>query len=128
MPKQAHGEDGRIVPTTEFDYEALDRDLFGENPEADLSQFTQEEVDRALKVLRVLLQWIWQNGMKNVDGLKIRSIIICWIFLKELRPLTLTQLATGFGLKKQSVGRWVDQFKKDHPEIRTCHMRNLSHE
>src|SRR4051812_825066 len=126
MQQHAHGEDGRIVPSTEFDYDLVDQNLFGKDAESDLSQFTQEEVDRALKVLRVLLQWIWQNGMKNVDGLKIRAIIVCWIFLKELRPLTLTQLAVGFGLKKQSVGRWFDRFKKDHRGIRTCHMRNLS--
>lgn len=123
MPEKAHGEDGRVIPTADFDYEAVDTNLFGENSAADLCELTQEEVDRAIKVLRVLLQWVWQNGMKNVDGLKIRSIIMCWIFLKELRPLTLTQLATGFGLKKQSVGRWVDQFKKDFKRVRISHMR-----
>ena len=122
MSGQAHGEDGRIIPSTDFDWEAVERNLFTENPE-DLSELSQEDIDRALKVLRVLLQWVWQNGMKNVDGLKIRAIIVCWIFLKELRPLTLTQLATGFGLKKQSVGRWVDQFKKDFKRVRISHMR-----
>ncbi len=121
----AHGEDGRFVPVEDFDYSAVDKNLFGNDAETDLSKLSQQDVDRALTVLRVMLQWIWQNGMKNVDGVKIRAIIICWIFLKELRPLTLTQLSRGFGLKKQSVGRWVDQFKKDLPEIKTCHMRNL---
>jgi hypothetical protein len=122
MDNPAHGEDGHFVPAIEFDYAAVEHNLFGESPES-ISEFSQEEVDRALKVLRTLLQWIWQDGMKNADGLKLRGIIVCWIFLKELRPLTLTELACGFDLKKQSLGRWVDEFKLDFPKIKTCHMR-----
>lgn len=125
MQDAAHGEDGRIVPSEEFNYEVIERNVFGQNPDAELSAFTQEEVDRALKVLRMLLEWIWQDGMKNADGVKIRAIIVCWIFLKELRPMNLTEMARGFDLKKQSLGRWVDQFKKDFPAVKTCHMRNL---
>lgn len=126
MQEPAHGEDGRFVPSEDFDYESVDKNLFGKNADAELSQFTQEEIDRALKVLQILLEWIWQDGKKNAGGVKIRAIIVCWIFLKELRPMTLTQMARGYDLKKQSLGRWVDSFKKDHPQVRTCHMRNLS--
>ncbi|HEV2210838.1 MAG TPA: hypothetical protein VG167_18855 [Verrucomicrobiae bacterium] len=118
----AHEEDGRPVPASQFDYNQVDEDVFGHQPESDLSEFSQQEVDRALVVLRVLLSWIWQNGMKNSEGLKIRAIIICWIFLKELRPMSLTELATGFGMKKQSLGRWHDHFKTVF-KIRTPHMR-----
>ncbi len=120
-----HDENGRPVPCTQFDYDQVDEDVFQHKPESDLSEFTQEEIDRALVVLRVLLQWIWQSGMKNADGLQIRAIIVCWIFLKELRPLTLTEMARGFGKKKQSLGRWVDQFKRLF-RIKTPHMRNLT--
>lgn len=126
MQQPAHGEDGRLVSSEDFDYSAVDKNLFGEDLGEELSHFSQEEVDRALAVLDTLLRWIWRSGMKNTDGVKIRAIILCWIFLKELRPMTLTQVATGFHLKKQSLGRWVDRFKKDFPEVRTCHMRNLS--
>jgi hypothetical protein len=114
-------EDGSRVPVTQFDYDLLD-------PDVELVQMSQEDVDRGLKVLNVLLNWIFQNGMKNSEGLKIRAIIICWIFLKHLRPMTLTQLATGFGMKKQSIGRWLDQFKTDFRSIRTPHMRPLKNE
>lgn len=127
-PGLGHDESGHLVSLTEFDYGQIEGNLFGDNPESDLSQFSAAEVDRALQVLRVLLQWMWQNGMKNVDGVKIRAIIVCWIFLKELRPMTLTQLGRGFKLKKQSLGRWVDAFKRDFPQIKTCHMRNLAPE
>lgn len=126
MQDPAHGEDGRIVPSEEFDYATVEKNLSGRKmDEEDLSSFTEEEVDRALKVFQVLLEWVWQNGMKNPDGVKIRAIIVCWIFLKEIRPMSLTQMARGFDLKKQSLGRWVDIFKRKF-HIRTCHMRNLS--
>jgi hypothetical protein len=128
MEDAAHAEDGHLVPIAEFDYASVELNLFGENPEAEIAEFSQEEIDRGIKVLRLLLQWIFQDGMKNADGLKIRAIISCWIFLKELRPLTLTELARGFQLDKQSIGRWVDKFKEDFPEIKTCHMRNLSND
>ncbi len=81
-------------------------------------------MDAALKVFSRLLEWIWQNGMKNSEGLTIRAVIACWIFLKHLRPLTLTQMARGFGKKKQSLGRWVDDFKIAFPHIRNPHMKD----
>jgi hypothetical protein len=116
----AHEENGGLVPSQQFDYDSLE-------PKVELSEMSQEDVDRALTVLRVLLLWIWQNGMKNSEGLKIRAIVVCWIFLKELRPMTLTQLTGGFGMKKQSAGRWVDDFKRRF-KIRTPHMRPIKNE
>jgi hypothetical protein len=119
----AHGEDGRPVPFEEFDYATVNKNVDGWEPETDLSEFTQEDIDRALKVLRTLLQWVWQMGMKNADGIQIRAILVCWIFLKELRPLELSDLGRGFGKPKQSFGRWHDNFKNHFPRIRTPHMR-----
>jgi hypothetical protein len=116
-----HDEHGDIVPTEQFNYDALDG-YFGPDEE-DLSDLTPEDVERALKLFRKLLRWVFQNGMKNAEGVKIRSIIMCWIFLEELRPLTLTDLAAGYGMDKQSFGRWVDIFKKDFHNIRNAHQR-----
>lgn len=124
-PGLAHDETGRLVSVCEFDFDTVQQNLFGDDPRSDLHGVTPAEIDRAIEVLRIMLQWIWQDGMKNVDGVKIRAIILCWIFLKELRPLSLTQVARGFGLKKQSLGRWVDLFKRQFPDIKTSHMRNL---
>lgn len=120
-----HDESRAIIPTTDFDYSIVEKNLFQIEPENDLTEFTAVELDAATRAFGRMLQWVWQDGMKNPDGVKIRSIIVCWIFLKELRPMTLTQIAQGYGMKKQSLGRWVDQFKLDFPEIRTVHMRNL---
>lgn len=117
----AHDDSGRPVPFTDFDYESVNV-TFGD-PEVDLSTFSQEEVDRGLAVLDVLLKWVWQSGMKNAEGIQIRAMVICWVFLKQLRPLSETQLANGFGKDKQSLGRWVADFKAKFPRIGTAHMR-----
>lgn len=124
IPKVIHDQAGRPTEQTDFDYDDIERKIFGADPKSELSQFSQEDIDGAVAVLRVLLQWIWQDGMKNADGLKIRAIICCWIFLHELRPLSLTELARGFNLEKQSLGRWFDVFKRKFPAIKTCHMRH----
>jgi hypothetical protein len=119
----AHEEDGHLVGVSQFDYDAVERSLFDVSPADDLTEITPLELEAAQRAFSRLLAWIWQDGMKNPDGVKIRAIILCWIFLKHLRPMTLTELAMGYGMKKQSLGRWVDQFKRDFPEYKTCHMR-----
>jgi hypothetical protein len=119
----AHEDDGRPTPATDIDYNAVDQNLFGETDEWDLKEITPKEADAAIRLMRALLAWIFQNGMKNTDGITLRAILICWIFLKELRPLQLSELARGFGKDKQSLGRWHDQFKVDFPFIKTPHMR-----
>ena len=121
MRDVAHDEDGTFVEYTQFDYEAVDEALG--SPRDQLADYSQEDIDRALKVLEILLQWVWQKGKNNFDGLGIRAIIICWVCLKEVRPMTETELATGFGKPKQSFGRWIEQFKIFFPRIRLPHMR-----
>ena len=123
MTDIAHEEDGHITPVQQFDWEAVERNLFSPESVKELEELTQEDIDRALKMFDVVLRWVFQNGMKNSDGLKIRAIIVCWIFLKELRPYKLVDMATGFGMQKQSLGRWHDDFKIRFPGIKTPHMR-----
>jgi hypothetical protein len=118
-----HGDDGKRVLVEDFDYDAIDSNLFQIDPE-ELAGLTQKEIDISLKLMDTVMRWIWQNGMRNLDGLQIRSMIACWIFIRELRPLTETQLAQIFGKDKQSVGRWVDEWKKSFPMIRTPHMKS----
>lgn len=125
--ESAYEDSGELVPVSQFDWAAVERNLRRDleaiqDPE-ELSKFTPEEREAALKLFRTLVRWLWQDGMKNTDGLTIRSIIVCWIFLEELHPLTLTQMARGFGKHKQSLGRWVDDFKKRFSFIRTPHQR-----
>lgn len=122
-----HGEDGKPVQVTEFDFESIDKafqsDVEQFRAELLAGKYSQEEIDMGLVVATTLLKWVWQGGMKNPEGLQIRAMITCWVFLKELRPLELTQLAGAFGKDKQSIGRWVDNFKEYFPRIRISHMR-----
>lgn len=123
MSELAFGENGERVLAEDFDYNLFDG--VREEVAAEAANLSPAEMETALKLFEHLLRWQWQSGMRNPDGVKIRAIICCWIFLKVLRPMTLTQLAHHYGMDKQSLGRWVDQFKKDFPQIRTVHMRNL---
>lgn len=122
-----HGEDGKPVQVTQFDFDAIEKafqsDLEDFRGEVEAGEYSQDDIDRALVVVTRMLKWVWQGGMKNADGLQIRAMIICWVFLKELRPIELTQLAGAFGKDKQSLGRWVENFKEYFPRIRIAHMR-----
>lgn len=118
----AYGEDGGPVPTVGFDYDSADQHSDWK-PESDLSEYSQEDIDRGVKVFTTLLSWIWQGGMQNPQGIMIRAIIACWVFLKPLRPLAESDLARGFGMKKQSIGRWVVHFKRSFPRIKLAHFR-----
>ncbi len=122
-PSFAHGEGGDRIPYTDFDYEAVEFKFDGKDASLDISGLPQEDVDRGVLVVTVLLKWLWQSGMRNPEGIQIRAIILCWVFIKALRPLDLTQIAGIFGKDKQSLGRWVDDFKLAFPRIRIAHMR-----
>jgi len=119
-PKHGHGEDGRIEPTIDFDYDAIDRSVF----EIDWENVSGADLEASSKVFKAMVGWVWQDGMRNPEGMNIRSIIVCWVFLDHLRPLTLTELSRAFGKKKQSLGRWVDDFKRAFPDIRNPHMKD----
>ena len=71
-----HAEDGRLEPSCEFDYGEIDRTVFHVEPEDDPEQLSAEEIDAACKVFTRLVEWIWQDGMQNVQGLQIRAAIV----------------------------------------------------
>jgi hypothetical protein len=116
--KIGYDENGTVIPVAEFDFASLDT-----GHDTDLDKISRKELEASLKAFRILLDWIWQNGMRNPNGVKIRAILCCWVFLEQVRPISLTQLAKGYGMKKQSLGRWVDNFKRDFPQFRIAHMR-----
>jgi len=119
----AHAEDGSLTASVPFDYEVIDRNLFP----ADEQVFSDNQaiIDASCLLFQRFVRWIWQDGKKNPEGVQIRAMIVCWIFIPELRALTETQLAIGFGKEKQSIGRWVDQWKRDFPHVRSPHMRPI---
>lgn len=117
---QAFGENGERIQVADFPYDLIDSVT---ETATETEQLSQREIDAALALQRTLLAWIWQSGPSNMDGVKIRAIVSCWIFLKPLRPMSLTELAVGCGMDKQSLGRWVENFKLMFPHIRIAHMR-----
>ena len=120
----AFAEDGHIEPSIGFDYDSIDRHVFQIEPANDRDRLTPEQADAACQMFRSLVEWLWSDAKKNVEGLQIRAMIICWLFVPEIQSLTLTEMARGFGKKKQSLGRWVDDFKPRFPWLVTCHMKN----
>lgn len=78
----------------------------------------------ALEQFRKICSWIYQAPCKDLNGFFCRCAISIWIFIPELRVETLTNVAGSFGKKKQSLGRWVDDFKLQFPEI-TNHMQHI---
>ena len=120
----SHAEDGHLEPSCGFDYDEIDRNVFHVAPQEDNELFSAEEIDAACAVISRVVEWLWQDGMKNCDGLQNRAVVLCWVFLSQLRTLTMTEMANGFGKKKQSLGRAVDDFKRAFPKIRIAHMKD----
>ena len=111
---QALDEDGHPIETTDFPYTELDQ----EEP-----LYSAQDFALAAEAFRRLIVWRYQDGSKNDDGVRIRNIIIDWFALKELHHLSMSQLARKHNLYKQSIGRWVDDFKRAFPHAKTEHMR-----
>lgn len=119
----AHADDGSLTAAVEFDYEAIERNLFARRAAEEIDN--QAVIDGAARLFQQFMRWVWQDGKKNPNGVQIRAMIACWIFIPELRPLKETDLAIGWGMKKQSIDRWVQEWKKDFPKVRSPHMRPL---
>lgn len=116
------GEDSRLEATEDFDW----GDLAERLGEADDAKFTHGYAQwlRLQQLAEGLARWTYQSpSHTNTDGIAIRTIVQNWFLIKELQPLTLTQLARMYGKDKQSLGRWVDDFKRRFPGLRNCHMK-----
>lgn len=107
----AHLDDGHLEPATGFDYDRIDQSCFG------VEERKQTDFEGAAALMRRLFEWHFQDGMNNPEGVLIRGAILDWFFVPQLRPLTMVELARGFGKKKQSFGRWVDHFYRTFPEF-----------
>lgn len=121
-----YNDESKLEPTCGPDWDAIEKAVGGIDFAAELADIKLEDMERAFKVIQALMAWIHQNGSANLNGVAIRAIIVCWLTLPHLRSLTLTQVAKCYGLKKQSVGRWVEEkpkgLKASFPSIKTGHM------
>ncbi len=112
-----YDSDGSLVPTEGFRYDELDGESQSER---------SIDSETAIALLSTVMRWLWDgaNVRCKSDGLRMRALVLCWIFLPELRIKSETQLAHEYGKKhKQSIGRQVAKFKSDFPYLKNPHMR-----
>jgi hypothetical protein len=116
----SHEEDGSITQSEDFNYAEVERAL----GEFDKNELTEAEWGMAGKGVRALIEWLWQVKSENREGLLIRATILSWVMLDYLHDgMNLTEMAAHMNKDKQSLGRWVDDFKTTFPMIKTPHMK-----
>jgi hypothetical protein len=123
----AYDDLSQVTQTVDFSYEEIDR-RFGvaHLHEEQLEKLSEADVEKVCEMHRRIWDWVGQDCFKNLDGFNDRSIIAAWVFCSSLKWETksMTDLAGRFGKKKQSLGRWVDDFKKQFPEVAN-HMQHV---
>jgi hypothetical protein len=62
------------------------------------------------------LNWVWQDGT-NKRSRYVRMMICCRIFLPQMQHLSASQIASMIGVSRQSLSRWLIDFKKAFPDI-----------
>lgn len=121
----SYNDSSELEPTIGPDYKGIDRAVFGtEERETEYENLTPEQWLIAWKGVSNVVKWVYQRDSRNFQGIGIRALIVCWIWLPVLHALTLTQLAGRFGMAKQSFGRWVVDWKRCFPSVVTAHMRS----
>lgn len=122
MENPAFDDLSQVTQTVDFAYDEIDRRVFGK------SNDVPDAVEMTLECQRRVWHWVYQPPMKDMDGFFIRSILCCWIFVPQLRSYSMTEISGRFGKKKQSLERWMSDFKREFPEI-TKHLQHvLNHE
>ena len=106
----AYDESG-ITQTVPFCYGSLSSEL---NEAFDESR---EAIQAACECNRRVWQWVYQPPNQDLDGFICRCIVACWVFVPQLREYSQTAIAARFGKKKQSLNRWIVDFKREFPEI-----------
>lgn len=107
----AYGEQSERLQAVDFDWSFIDR--------AELErQIGRYEPFPTHEAMARITRWVFQDGMNDPRGLRIRAIIVCWLFCPEMRDaFTMSSMARSCGLHKQSLGRWIDSLKREFPGI-----------
>ncbi len=101
----AYEENGGITQTCDF--------AFSEPDEAE----NESAREIACACQRRIWEWVYQAPCEDIEGFTCRAIILVWIFSPWLRGYNMTQTASRFGKKKQSLGRFIGSFKNQFPEL-----------
>lgn len=85
------------------------------------------EMDVALEIQRRIWAWVYQPPCEDLNGLTCRCLIACWVFVPQLREYSQSEFAGRCGKKKQSLNRWIKDFKRTFPDV-TKHLQHIKHE
>jgi hypothetical protein len=102
------GDQGHLNHSEPFPFHEID----GEELKKDLAGYSYEEIEKAMNIFGAVLRWMWQDGRVKENGMGVRATIVCWLFMKELRGYSQSDIAKSIGKKKQSLGRWAMNFRK----------------
>ena len=118
---QGYDEAG-ITLTCDFDWHQVEQDLDGDNSRLANS----DAIDAICECQQRIWEWVYHAPCRDLDGFMCRAIIATWVFYSPMRAYSMTEIAGRFGKKKQSLGRWVVDFKIQFPEIvkHLAHLRN----
>ena len=111
-----------ITLTCDFDWKQVEHDLDGPDAPPDTDQL----VETICACQNRIWEWVYHAPCRDLDGFMCRAIIATWVFYSPMRAYSMTEIAGRFGKKKQSLGRWVVDFKIQFPEIvkHLAHLRN----
>lgn len=116
---QGYDEQG-ITLTCDFDWHQVEQDLDGDN-----SNLTSSDaVEAVCECQQRIWEWVYHAPCRDLNGFNCRCIIAVWVFYAPLRCYSMTEVAGRFGKKKQSLGRWMVDFKARFPEI-AAHMQHV---
>lgn len=119
MEQRFFDDNSQTTLTVDFDWASVDMDA--------VAMQMENQFDLALEAQRKVWAWVYQPPCKDLDGFLCRCIVVTWVFVPQLRSYSITDIAGRFGKKKQSIDRWVADFKKVFPEI-TDHLQHLRHD
>lgn len=108
----------------DFDYDAIDERVFGVLGK----EATEHQRDMAVELARKWIAWVFNDtirkGVRNKSSIGLRAAALSWILLPEIHDrYSLTQFSIVLKRDKQSMGRFVADFKKTFPGVHNRHMR-----
>jgi hypothetical protein len=98
-------EDEQLVPTTDFDYDSIDRDVFGHEPEEDIVSFSD-----MCSALSLIVGWATASpDLTHVAG-RIAALGVLLGNTNHGRD-TLADIARECGVSRAAVSKWICNFR-----------------
>jgi len=115
-------DEAGITQTSELDWASVDANVFGVI-DTEFAEWKEQQG----RMLSNIWQWVHQGRLDDIDGFHCRCIIVNWAFNELNWNDSMTEVAGQFGKKKQSISRWLVEFKKSFPDV-VKHLPHLNNE